>query len=85
MLEAAVLIGLAAWRLWRLAATDELTEPLRARLPTGLASFVACPWCLGFWCAVAVTVAVDLTVGVPAPVLVGAAAAALVPLIEGRA
>ena len=60
-----LLFGLVAYRLWRLAALDTITEPLRARLlrrvePDGIgpwatvAYWLACPWCAGFWIAGAV-------------------------------
>lgn len=68
-----VLLALAAYRVWRLVALDDITEPLRAFLvgsddddpedPIGteveggyweaLDDFIACPFCLGFWTAVA--------------------------------
>jgi Protein of unknown function (DUF1360) len=61
----AVLLALAAYRLWRLAALDVITQQLRHwvtrwpgfedAVPTGyraeLAQFIQCPWCLGFWVA----------------------------------
>lgn len=62
-----IVLGLAAHRLWRLVAVDEITEPLRARLfrttQVGAAVHVGrhqrvrlwllCPWCSGFWIALA--------------------------------
>lgn len=54
---AALLIGVAGFRLWRLAARDQITEPLRApiiarsdRQPfTWLLDLLLCPWCAGWW------------------------------------
>lgn len=57
-----VLIALAAFRLWRLAAVDSITEPFHGRLRASthpvaqwFDSLVSCPWCLGFWLATALT------------------------------
>lgn len=47
----AVLLGLAAWRVWHLLAKDDITEPLRDRLPERFDEFIGCPFCLGFWIA----------------------------------
>lgn len=59
-----ILIGLAAFRLWRLAAIDSITEPLHGRInalttPAGqwLNQLWSCPWCLGFWISAALTAA----------------------------
>jgi len=62
-----VLLSLAAYRVWRLCAVDDITAPVRDRLTgrvyaseqpgryrLGLDKFVGCPWCAGFWVAVAV-------------------------------
>ena len=62
----ALLAG-AAYRSWRLLALDKVTDRLRLRavglhqwssgeeLPAGfragVAAFVQCPWCSGFWIA----------------------------------
>lgn len=57
-----LLLALAAFRLWRLIAFDVVTERLRRRMitrqrlfadPGNAAEFVQCPWCLGFWIALA--------------------------------
>lgn len=47
----AALIALAAYRLWRLIAEDEITDPLRDRLLGNewASKLVECPWCLGAW------------------------------------
>lgn len=66
---AALLLALAAYRLWRLIAEDDVFDrPRRWLLRLGdwrdgqaappayrdrLAEFITCPWCLGFWLAVA--------------------------------
>lgn len=64
----ALLLALAAWRVWHLLAEDLILEPARryiTRLPQdwkegdrlpdryrdGLADFINCPFCLGFWVA----------------------------------
>ena len=47
----AILLGLAAWRVWHLIAHDDLTEPLRRHVTDGrekLTEFVECPYCLGW-------------------------------------
>lgn len=74
------LIGLTSYRLWRLLAEDDITEPIRERLPDWkwLSSLIECGWCGGSWVAFGVTWASDATVGVQAPVLVGLAAAVVV-------
>jgi hypothetical protein len=48
-------MGMAAFRLWRIAAVDSITEPFHGRLnasrhPVGrwFSDLVSCPWCLGF-------------------------------------
>jgi hypothetical protein len=50
------LVALAAWRTWKLLAEDTITEPLRARYIEGhewRETFTECPWCAGFWVALA--------------------------------
>ncbi len=47
------LLGLAAYRTWRLLAQDSILDAPRGRLPLGVSFFVECCWCLGFWVAVA--------------------------------
>lgn len=48
----AVLLALAAWRIWHLIANDDLTERPRtwalARLHGKWDDFIACPYCAGF-------------------------------------
>lgn len=56
-----LILGLAAFRLWRLAAVDSITEPLHGRIlamksPAGqwFSSMWHCPWCLGFHLSIVV-------------------------------
>lgn len=83
-----VLIALAAFRLWRLAALDGITETPRERVythtPAWVEDLVQCPHCLGSWLAFGVTWLTDATIGLEAPVLVALAAAALVGFIGER-
>lgn len=75
-----IVIGLASYRLWRLAGQDSITEPLRDRLnPDGwVIGLITCPWCLGSWIAFAVTWLTAATIGVPAPVVVALGSAVIV-------
>lgn len=57
-----VLLGLAGFRLWRLAAVDSITYPIHGRLRASTNRFVqwvdtlwSCPWCWGFWLTAALT------------------------------
>lgn len=78
-----LILGLASYRLWRLAALDTITEPLRIRIRVGwVLEFLECHWCAGSWTAIGVTAAA-WTLGVIAgpPILTAAAAAAVVGLI----
>ena len=63
------LLGMAAFRVYRLIAMDTLLDTIRARFVglhgwregqivpktyrQGAAEFLICPWCLGFWVALA--------------------------------
>jgi hypothetical protein len=52
----AVLLALAAWRVWHLIALDDLTDRPRRYVTDGrdkLLEFVECPYCLGAWSAFA--------------------------------
>ena len=69
---AALLLGVAVHRAWRVIALDQITEPLRARLIERegrgwefLTDMVLCPWCLGFWIAGAGALTLTLTQGWP--------------------
>jgi hypothetical protein len=60
-----VLLGLAAYRTWKLLAEDTILDKPRAWFVYGfrkwrgngsagyVSEFIACPWCLGFWTALA--------------------------------
>jgi hypothetical protein len=48
-------LALAVYRVWRIIAVDQITEPIRARiifrtsrLWDWIADLITCPWCLGF-------------------------------------
>lgn len=52
----ALLLALAAFRLWKLLADDAILDRWRDRIMDGhekLEEFVLCPWCLGFWITLA--------------------------------
>ncbi len=50
-----ILIGLAAYRTWRLLADDTILDRPRAWVVRSerVSEFASCCWCLGFWVAVA--------------------------------
>lgn len=59
-----LVIGLVAFRLYRLAGIDDITEPLHGRINAAsgrnraaawVAELMACAWCLGFWFSAIVT------------------------------
>lgn len=53
---ALALLGLAAYRTWKIAAEDKISEGVRKRYlgrRVRIAQFVNCPWCFGFWIALA--------------------------------
>lgn len=57
-----VVIGLAAFRIYRIAGVDSITEPIHGRLNASnnpvaqwVSELVGCPWCIGFWASVALT------------------------------
>lgn len=52
--------------------------------PYWLAELVSCPWCVSGWLAAALTAAVALTVGVPAPLLVWGAVWGASALLASR-
>lgn len=83
-LPATLLIGLAAFRVWWLIAEDDITEPIRRRLERWpkIIDPLVCPWCSGSWLTFAITAAAWATMGLEAPILVGVAAAALVPILD---
>ena len=52
------LLGLAAYRTWRLLAEDSILDKPRLRLyqrsrKESFVNFVGCPWCFGFWISLA--------------------------------
>lgn len=86
-----LLATLAAYRLWRLLALDDLPGLAEARtaaagrLPPRWADAIECPWCLGFWCCLVVFVILDATTAsVPLPAVQIAAASTVVGLIGAR-
>lgn len=51
-----LLLALAAFRVWRLLAEDDIAAGPRARVNKNrpkLEYWISCPWCAGFWIAVA--------------------------------
>lgn len=53
-----LVIGLVAFRLYRLTGIDDITEPLhgrinaaasRNRVASWIAELISCPWCIGLW------------------------------------
>lgn len=86
-----LLIGFASFRIWRFLAEDTITASARAyvffhedecRFPVTY-YFWTCPWCLGTWITAAVTLVTDLVVdgGIPMPLLVFGAAAAVTGIL----
>jgi hypothetical protein len=56
----AVLLALAAWRIWHLIALDDITDRPRRYVTEGrekLLDFIECPYCMGFWVALGWVVA----------------------------
>jgi hypothetical protein len=52
----AVLLALAAWRVWHLIALDDITDRPRRYVTEGrdkLLEFIECPYCMGFYVALA--------------------------------
>ena len=59
----ALLLAVAAWRVWQLLADDTILDRPRKWIAKvdehnrvgreGLADFLECPFCLGFWVALA--------------------------------
>lgn len=73
-----LLTTLVAYRIWRLVALDQLTEPLRVRIPTRLAYPVTCPWCSGTWITWATFAVTLLFVDMRLPILQAVAASTVV-------
>lgn len=47
------LLCLATFRVWRLAARDDITAPLRRLLPEIVLKPLVCNWCGASWAAIA--------------------------------
>lgn len=83
-----LLATLAAYRLWRFVALDDLPPwrdlvdrlefALESRVGDRWAAGLACPWCSGWWATVAVFTALDAVTVVPLPLLQVAAASTVV-------
>lgn len=79
-----LLLTLAAYRVWRFVGRDDLTAPLRMRLPDRVAEPVVCPWCAGTWIAVGTIAAARRWHDVQMPAVQAAASCAVVGLIGDR-
>lgn len=83
-----LIVGLVAYRLWRLVGQDDITEPVRNRhriRHSTLVHALECGWCAGTWSALAVSFgawAADWTE--TPPLLLGLAAAVVVGTISER-
>jgi hypothetical protein len=80
-----VVVALAAARVWVLVGKDEITEPVRDRLPARVAGWLECPYCAGAWVAFGAVGAFYL--GVPLWVFEAfavAMAVVIVALVMGR-
>lgn len=71
-----VAVGLLAHaRLTRLATTDQITAPLRAKVvarfgpSSAVAYLVHCRWCAGLWLAIPIAALVTAVAGLPHPLL----------------
>jgi hypothetical protein len=92
----AILLAWASYRAWRLIAVDTITKSLRERLFTEARRdkhlyeyarlWLSCPWCAGTWITAVFTFATDRLVdgGIPAPLLIFAAAAAGCGMLGGH-
>jgi len=56
LLVAIAVVGLAAYRIWRIVGRDQIGDPIRVwliRRPgpvwTVIGDLLGCVWCLGFW------------------------------------
>lgn len=50
-----LVVGLVAYRIWRILGADTLTQPIRDRMGGWPLELVECVWCSGTWIALAVT------------------------------
>lgn len=74
-------------RTWNVETQDGVQKRYVYRSkfsPYWLAELVSCPWCVSGWLAAALTAAVALTVGVPAPALVWGAVWGASSLLASR-
>lgn len=86
----AAVIAFASYRVWAFIALDSITEPIRKKVIGGTRGrareyvklWWMCPWCAGSWITLAVTFLVRKRI--PAPLLVGVAAAAGTALLGGN-
>jgi hypothetical protein len=79
------LLGLAAWRTWCLLALDTILDRPRlwvAEKGSEVGDFIECPYCLGFWVALAWWGAWQAWDHGTTVVASAVAVAALVPLIQ---
>lgn len=79
-----LLLTLAAYRLWRFVARDDLTVGLRMRVPDRVAEPLVCPWCAGTWIAVGTIAVARQRHDVQMPAVQAAASCAVVGLIGDR-
>ena len=83
-----VIVALIAYRLWRIAGRDTITEPIRKHLEGMWGGWVlegvTCAWCLGFWLSLAVAYFSDMVGLIHHPLAVGLAASTLVGFLGGR-
>lgn len=72
-------------RTWSVNPEGEQRYVYRWRyVPDWFAELVSCPWCVSGWISGAVTLGMDLAVGVPLPWLVGPAVWACAALLASR-
>ena len=86
-----VLVTLAAYRLWRFVSLDDFPpmvavrdwfrDAVFRRYGDEWAGGIACAWCAGFWCTIAVVAAVWAWRPLPAPALWFAAISTVVGLV----
>jgi uncharacterized protein DUF1360 len=81
-----VVVSLAAWRTWHLAAEDDiLNRPRRWVVkhgPSWADELIECPYCLGFWISLAYSAAWWAVGDDLRFVVVPLAVAAVVPIIQ---
>jgi hypothetical protein len=77
-----VVLALAAWRTWVLASRDDILIRPRLHLGKRTMAFLECPYCAGFWIALAWWGAFELWPHGTPIVASAVALTALVPLIE---